>query len=364
MKRTGSQETAVALRDWTMSDSDDSEGELFEKLECEWPNVDLDEDIFGLSICSFVRDFYLLAQKKGAPLNRYSRILSSFTLLIVCWTIQMFLLAQVKRFVSAKAVHDVRIAYDIFEQHMYDGHTKILFTEPTLERRGLGHEYFNASRFDSMSDEDQTNACRIPLSQPWFFWVVLYIWSLVCVAELRKTRDLFLSLVWNTGACLDMKHALEDEDGELGGPFVVTQLTKNVKALITVCVLLPRFGMTCYLLWLGCRWLLATNNFADLILNSVALEFILCLKDVLFIAMVPRRSMLDLGDTKIKPALLKEPESMAAFVGTILWGLLAAAWVTFYMGIRGTNGIQRVLRDYQWDVHEVCIEWVLKRYDV
>merc|ERR1719210_3289557 len=112
-----------------------------------------------------------------------------------------------------------------------------------------------------------------------------------------------------------MKYALEDEDGEPGGPFVVTGLTKSVKATLTICVLLPRLCITCFLLWVGCRWLLATNNFDDLILNSVALEFILCLKDVLFVAMVPRRSTLDLAETKVRPALKKEPESWFALVG-------------------------------------------------
>jgi len=43
-------------------------------------------------------------------------------------------------------------------------------------------------------------------------------------------------------------------------------------------VLLPRLLMSGVLLWLGCRWLLATPNFADLVLNAVALEFILTLK--------------------------------------------------------------------------------------
>merc|ERR1719210_868592 len=112
-----------------------------------------------------------------------------------------------------------------------------------------------------------------------------------------------------------------------------------------MCVLLPRLCITCFLLWIGCRWLLATNNFADLILNSVALEFVLCLKDVLFKAMVPRRSTLDLAATKIQPAQKKEPESLAALIGTIVWGCLAAGWVTVYMGVAGINGGQQVLRD-------------------
>mmetsp|Transcript_49718 Transcript_49718/g.125227 ORF Transcript_49718/g.125227 Transcript_49718/m.125227 type:complete len:376 (-) Transcript_49718:288-1415(-) len=343
----------------------------FEALECEWPNVELEEDIFGLSICSLTRDFWLLATKKGDPVNRYSRVLTSFTLLFGCLAIQIFLLSQVKRFVSAKAVHDVRIAYDKFENIMYDGHTTIFAEKPTLERRGIGGEFgqfFNKTNFYKLSDEDQASACRIPLSQPLFFWVVLFVWSLVCMREIRVTKELFQGLITNTQTCDSMQNALEDEDGIEGGAFVIARLTVGMKIALTFLVILPRFGITAYLLWLGCRWLLATNNFADLILNSVALEFILCLKDVLYLAMVPRRSQLDLADTTIKPPQPKEPESLAAFTGTVSWGLVAAAWVTCYMGFRGfgwhVNGWQQVLREYQWDVHNVCTQWVLERYAV
>jgi len=276
----------------------------------------------------------------------------------------------VKRFVSAKAVHDVREAYDKFEHVMYDGRTTVYTTEPTTERRGIGGEsgpYFNISKFDELNDDEQASACCIPLSQPLFFWVVLYIWSLVCVCELRKTSDLFRSLVLQTEACETMADALL-EDNEDDKHFVVAKLTKQVKAALTLLVLLPRLGITCYLLWLGCRWLLATNNFTDLILNSVALEFVLHLKDVLHLSMVPRRSVLDLADTKIKPTTKNELESAKAFIGTLAWGLLAAVWVTCYMGFNffgyHVNGLQQVLREYNWDVHNVCRQWVLKRYAV
>ena len=56
--------------------------------------------------------------------------------------------------------------------------------------------------------------------------------------------------------------------------------------------MIPRWIINVYLLWLGCRWLCATPNFTDLLLNSargpytgcseggfeVALEFIVLLK--------------------------------------------------------------------------------------
>merc|ERR1719474_140670 len=125
-----------------------------------------------------------------------------------------------------------------------------------------------------------------------------------------------------------------------------------MKATLTVLVIIPRFAITMYLLWVGCRWLLATNNFADLILNAVALEFVLCLKDVMYLAIVSRRNML------IKPANATEPESMAVLIGTVAWAFIAAAWVLGFMGWPGRNGFQHVLVDFQWDVHEVCSAWI------
>lgn len=331
----------------------------------------LDPDLFGLSICSLVRDFHLLAKQKGDPINRYARVCTSFILLFTCLAIQVFLLSQVKHFVSAKAVHDIRIAYDKYEEVMYGGHVTIAVATPTVERRGIGGpsgKFFNASAFSELSSEEQALACRIPLSQPVFFWVILYVWSLVCIIEIRKTKDLFRSLVMNTETCPSMVNALEDEDSEPGGTFCVARLTVAMKMVLTVCVILPRLGITGYLLWLGCRWLLATNNFADLILNSVALEFILCLKDVLYLAMVSRRSTIDLENTTIVPASKTEPESLAVFIGTMTWGIVAGAWVTAYMGFEGfgytVNGMQQVVREYQWDVQAVCTQWISERYSV
>mmetsp|Transcript_16154 Transcript_16154/g.44672 ORF Transcript_16154/g.44672 Transcript_16154/m.44672 type:complete len:371 (+) Transcript_16154:82-1194(+) len=337
----------------------------------EWPNMELDADTFGLSICSLVRDFYFLSKAKGTVVNRWCRLLMSLGLLFMCVSIQVYLLSQVKRFVSAKAVHDVRLAYDSYERIMYDNHVTVISTQPFEERRGLGGKsgpHFNVSRFSDLDDDQQAAACRIPLSQPLFFWMVLFIWTLTCTAELRKSRDLYWSLVMNTRTTDSMANALEDEDDIPGGPAVIAALTQGVKAAITILVVIPRVCITFYLIWIGCRWLLATNNFGDLILNSVALEFILCLKDVLYISLVSRRSMLDLQNTTIQPLTKTEPESLLVFIGTVGWAAMAAGWVTVYMGFSygdiHINGLQQVLRDYKWDVHDVCTSWITMRYAV
>uniref|UniRef100_A0A7S2PPB2 Uncharacterized protein n=1 Tax=Zooxanthella nutricula TaxID=1333877 RepID=A0A7S2PPB2_9DINO len=333
-----------------------------------WPNVALDADTFGLLVCSLVRDFHLLAKRKGAARNRVSRVATTLLMLGLCLSIQGFLLVQIKRFVSAKAVHDIRGVYDRFQVVMYHNHTRVFAAEPLLERRGIGGpsgRYFDAAMFDTLGDEEQGNVCRIPLSQPYFFFAVLYIWSLTCFAEIRKVKDTFLSLILRTEATDSMLKALEDDDGEPGGSeFVIARLPRAMKGALVVLVIIPRLCITSFLLWVGCRWLLATNNFADLILNAVALEFVLCLKDVMYLAIVSRRSMLDLENTLIKPANATEPESMAVLIGTVAWAFIAAAWVLGFMGWPGRNGFQHVLVDFQWDVHEVCSAWIHRRYAV
>eukprot|EP00429_Kryptoperidinium_foliaceum_P090240 CAMPEP_0176197838 /NCGR_PEP_ID=MMETSP0121_2-20121125/7747_1 /TAXON_ID=160619 /ORGANISM="Kryptoperidinium foliaceum, Strain CCMP 1326" /LENGTH=362 /DNA_ID=CAMNT_0017536677 /DNA_START=86 /DNA_END=1174 /DNA_ORIENTATION=- len=335
----------------------------------EWPNMALDPDTFGLTICSLVRDSYFLAKDRGHRPNRYWRLATTMYLLITCISIQVFLLSQVKRFVSAKAVHDVRIAYDVFEQAMYGGNTWNMSVQPKLERRGIGGKagaYFNASRFDDLDADEQAAACRIPLSQPWFFFTVLYIWSLTCIAEIRKCKELFMGLMMGIPRVESMADALTliEEDGldADSSPMVISGLPGIMKVILFVFVIFPRFCITTFLLWVGCRWLLATTNFSDIILNAVALEFILCLKDLLYLAVVPRRNVLAVENlfVHIEP----ERESMWAFLSIICWTVLPAIWVLAYMGFPGHNGLQQVLRDYQWDVHDVCVDWILARFAV
>ena len=124
-----------------------------------------------------------------------------------------------------------------------------------------------------------------------------------------------------------------------------------------------------FLTWLGCRWLLATNNFADLILNAVALEFILCLKDMLFAGLMSPKNHQDCGSTKFEPYPKKSHSGAMLLLTTFTWLIVAFVWVTIYIGYipfiqYRFTGVQAVLPGYKWDVHEVCESWVKWRYCV
>mmetsp|Transcript_45226 Transcript_45226/g.96615 ORF Transcript_45226/g.96615 Transcript_45226/m.96615 type:complete len:374 (-) Transcript_45226:36-1157(-) len=330
--------------------------------EIDIPVTEFEEDMFGMVICSLVRDSRDMMAGNGHVPAKACRLLTTMMLLFFCIGIQTFLLLKVKQFVSAKAVHDIRAAYDKFEITMYMDTT----LNANGKHRGVAGT-FNASRFDELSADDQSAACRIPLSQPDFFFVILVIWTLTCCYELRQCIFLFRTLIFNTKTIPSMKDALKDFEDEAteGDDYLLDGLTVYMKVVIVTLVILPRALITMVLTWLGCRWLLATNNFADLILNAVALEFILTMKEMLYHTLMTRKNKGDVGTTKLRPAIQKENAGVFVFVGAALWIVVAAAWVALYMGIpHKMEGLQLVLPDYRWDVHEVCTAWVEWRYCV
>jgi len=341
-----------------------SESDKLETTECEEefasiPPIELEQDMFGASICMLMRDAHFISVGKGSLMVRYSRLFTTTLLLMVCICTQAFLLYKFKQFVTAKAVHDIRGAYDKFELTMYDNYTVTV----NGNHRGVGP--FRSENFGKLSEDEQSSACRIPLSQPDFFFVILSIWSLTCAQQFKKVKEDWNSLIMNTKRCAQMKDSQTDMDGEEGNMVLISSLTLSVKAAIIILVLVPRTLITGALLWLGCRWLLATNNFADLVLNAVALEFVLLLKDSLYLSLMSPRNKMDMANTQIKSPEDNEKASVWAFTGTVGWMFLSFAWVVAFMGIpHVVDGWQTVLPDYKWDVQHVCESWIKWRYCV
>lgn len=130
---------------------------------------------------------------------------------------------------------------------------------------------------------------------------------------------------------------------------VITGLTMSIKVLFTTFVFLPELATTVYILWLGCRWLTATNDFGNLLSNAVALEFVLQIKCLLFYALVSERNRSELKYTGMAPPWPKEGAGYGTYFNTLSWATLAVMWVYLYV-----FHLQAVLPDYHWDVKQVC----------
>jgi len=356
------------------ADDEEVETRSFEELE---------EDTYRLAIVLLVRDGQFLAKSQGASMLRATRILGHVGLLLVTIVIQIVLLDQIKWLVTPQAVTTIRTAYDEYELKMCGGvenHTSLTVNG----KHRCKPQYFQPDVFMGLDDELKADVCNIPFSQLRFFKLVLLIWSLTCIGQIKMCIETFVTLMVATPTCESMVNAVisleEAEDQRMSrqnsaGSMpdetqreaaattaekegadpekVIQALTASMKVAIFFTVLLPWFMITCNLLAQGSRWLTATNDFGELILNAVGLEFVLLLKDLVYHTIVAERNKRELKNTKVHPMVKKEPAGYLVFMGGFVWGAVAVLWVYVYI-----FHLQTVLPEYKWDVHASCTRWL------
>jgi hypothetical protein len=330
--------------------ADDIEVRAFDPFE---------EDTYNLATCLIVRDLHALAAGKALDKGlRYSRLAFSVGLIALTVFLQLAVLIGTKKYVTPQQVASIRDSYEEYEKHMYgEKHT---YLNANGKARGMPG-FFNASAFDTLTDDQQQAVCNIPLSQLTFISLILLVWALTASAQLKKCVENFMAIVFFAKTTDSMANALECMDSEDDPEFetddgidtqVIVGLTLPVKALLILAVFLPDFCTTCYCLWLGSRWLVATNDFGNMISNAVCLEFLLMLKCLLFYALVTERNKRDLDHTGMAPSWNEEPAGYGVYFSTIGWLIIAVVWVYWYI----QN--QQVLPDYKWDVTVVCSDWL------
>jgi len=322
-----------------------------------YDDMALDEDVYGFTIKSFIRDMFILEVNHHAGVSsfgRLARLSGSFLLLWVNILIQLVLIMATRYFVCAKAVRNIRLVYDEFEWNMYGEDESHMYKSADGFRRGKV-EFFEPDNFANLANTLKDQACSIPLSRPTFLGLVLFIWTLTCIGELRRSYELWVALIWNSATSKTSFVAVRAEEEFECGVVKMRGLWRSAKVIVVVLVLIPRVVITCLLLWLGCRWLIATSSLESLILNGVALAFIKDIKDLVYTTLVSAACKRELELTRIKlaPHAKRERTDCFASFKALVWGFLAMAFVWAYIGI-----FQQVLVDYRWDVAGVCEDWV------
>jgi len=325
-----------------------------------YTDMPLDEDLYGFTIKAFLWGGFALSAKEqfqNVRRNRTANIYSAFLLLYLNIGLQASLMYATKHFVSSKAVWSMRGTYDTFEWHMY-GKQEDHFIKTTYGfRRGLS-QYFKPENFATLDDDTKENACCIPLSRPDFMGLILFIWTLTCVSEFRKSAELFENLVLSRqatdAAWVELTLETSDENGAEDVAYV-RGLKRTSKIIIALVILLPRVLITSLLLWLGCRWLCATESFEDLIMNGVALAFVKDLKDLLYITLVSTADKRELEITRCQLDAGNKKSRMTFWISSkaFVWGGISLAFVWAYI-----FHWQHVLPYYQWDVADVCEDYL------
>mmetsp|Transcript_31851 Transcript_31851/g.56555 ORF Transcript_31851/g.56555 Transcript_31851/m.56555 type:complete len:558 (+) Transcript_31851:73-1746(+) len=317
----------------------------------------LDEDLYGMGIAALIRDSQRFAMKTELLHLRVSRLSIALLVLLFTMTMQVFLIFEMKVLVTSVSTKEAREAYDQYEVWMYGNDTSKMIVTENGYHRGKP-ENFDITRFDTLDDDLKSDVCQIPLSQPTFFMAVLIVWTLTVVAEIRRTMELAVSLTFATPTIPSMAEATEETPESGDEAVLVVGLTGICKAIIMIFIIIPRLLVAIILLWLGCRWLTGTMGFSDVLQNAVTLEFILLLKNLLYDTMAPHHNKTETRNTLILPNSDEERPTVSVFLGAFLWGVIAIVWVVIYIEF-----VQRVLPDYQWDIHDACRDFLVGLQD-
>jgi hypothetical protein len=318
-----------------------------EEVEVKRPCT-FDEDIYMMAVALLANDSHTLAKGTshlGLPI---ARMLYAVVLFGVTVFIQIGLVVCTKLYVTPQQVASIRDSYDAFEIHMYSENTRVL--PETGKHRGLAGHY-DVSNFDSFDRKGEV--CQIPFSQMKFLVLILLVWTITCVAQISRCMTLGHNLLIALPTISSMADAIELGKNNIRRRKTLVGLTMLAKFVMIVAVFLPWLLTTCFLLYLGCRWLAATNDFSNLLCNGMALEFILQFKSLMYYAVTTERTKRDVGLIMITPPAKYESASVCAYYNAVLWGVVSVIWVYLYI-----FHLQSVLPEYQWDVHEPCSSYL------
>jgi len=178
-------------------------------------------------------------------------------------------------------------------------------------------------------------------------WISIHMQDFLCLLNART----FLVRFQGTSAaeivlamCLKFVHFLWF--------YFMTMAIHGFKAMLLLFLILPRLAIDIVLLWLGCRWLVATANFGDLLMNAIALEFILLFKELMYNAVTPKHTMTETAHFEV-PDNRELRVGWLSYMGSFLW--LGASFLWCYLYI---HYFQQVLPDYRWDIHSVCESYI------
>lgn len=308
----------------------------------------LQEDIWGVTLLTLVTD--VAESSCGlASFSKVYRLLFCLVCLVINVWLQVTILYHVHIFIVQSAVHTTQENYHQFHA-----------------------EVFNA---DGSFDEEAwqnwkgpyMELCNLSVSKMTFTIAVLFLWTCRMIGEFRSIerlhRDVYdLAALPEGISASDMVKEKINDDTKQIEELQIIYLNKTVRVLIYVTIIIPKILICGFLLVIGCRWLAATESFADLILNALALEFVLDIDEHLYERICPEvmRERLACSMIKIVRAPYNKNADSTLWPYTKSWLYLLCSLVWSYAYLRY---FQQVLPNYQMDISEHCTGWFDKYFE-
>jgi len=219
--------------------------------------------------------------------------------------------------------------------------------------------------FDAMPNDEQTHLCGMALSQGLFCRIILFLWVTVNVGELRDNAAKTVGALGLPRLPDGMDTRLMVRDlplTEASGCCVVC-LNMKGKVGLLVLVFIPKFTIAILLVLMGSMWLLAAESIGDLILNSLALAFVVRVDELLCVVFFPARFQSQL--TNLCMMLPGDPEDKDddKLMQKVVWEFGECA-ITVLVSLAIVEIMfiyQPVVPGYAFDVAAPCAAYLAKQ---
>lgn len=204
----------------------------------------LTEDLYGFFVGQ------LLASTSSATQTERAILCKMGVLLLLNYCIQICMLAILQKHVLAPAESDL--------------HTAVAALQT--------------------SDEVLVELCKHPLASPFFMYCIQLVWWLTVQIEFE---EICLRCIW--WLRLPISTSVELNANEENN-IEIRSVSRTVQVAYFIFVVFPKACIAAILWWFGAEWLLVTPDFENLILNAVALTFIIQIDETFFKAVTPLRT--------------------------------------------------------------------------
>lgn len=300
-------------------------------------NIDVNADAYGAAILVLVRDWPILSRGQwwSAP-ARMKRAVYHFAFGVGVLSLNLFMQFSLLYFIG-----NLVVAKDVLHvQRVYKDALEAVYDADGNFQQDFWDEY-----------DGREPLCNIGITNSWFYSVCIYCWTLNVLIEFRRTINFFTDIKKMPVCGMPEEQVLE--------PAQVVALTRRTKNMILCCVILPKVLISLCLLLEGCAWLSSAKSFDDLVLNSVAMVFIVEVDDLLGSALLPKSFRADVEELHLfvrDVGAAKEIEHR--FNRSAFFAVCAGIFVCTYPKYLQTQIPQGIFA-----LESACHEYLLSQFD-
>jgi hypothetical protein len=305
---------------------------------------DLPQDSWGAGIVVIVKDLADILTLNAECWQVLRCTFALFTLFLNLY-MQIQVLYWVWIYVIGMSVRTIQEHYKMYHAEVYNENEE--FVEDRWNNFPFRHDM-----------------CQAAITQLLFLGAVLFFWTARMLSEIRGCERLS-RYIWQIPS-LPPDAGVEDMVHETfrGGDELhqIIGLNKSTRFMLFTLILIPKACICVVLLLLGCQWLTSTESFGDLILNALALEFIIHIDELFFESFFPKRMWKNIDMTKIslpKRAISHDEDHRALIVEytrSMFYVIATFGFVYLYL-----IHFQQVLPGYTGDISH-CNEFIEEHY--